>query len=387
MPRSGELRAGPAAVSGNGVVLEMKSGRRGWTVEFMAEPRSSPEPLWFHLECEGAGERAVRFVWRNADGCLGLHRRRDLRNVRPVIRLDEGNWQRVERVRVLKRPAGGHELSFRTPAPCERVAAAFCYPYGLRELAQTIGETGDAWQREPIGLSGEGRPLLRLQGPAGTEGAQSAGVCVIARQHAGETPGSWALDGVLRAVAASDGGVLRRVAWWVVPFVDVDGVVRGDYGKDAQPVDFNRAWSAQPMRPEVLALQRDLRRFAALHRRRLLLDLHAPGGGERSFYQYLPREGRPEEQRRAAGALASRLSASMEPFGTRPSVLVPDYPSRWDVNHTVTCWCWDWLDETPGVCIETPYQAIGDGAWPTPDDYRKLGRGIARGVAAWLREG
>jgi len=413
-----ELKVGPAEVSGNGAVLAVRSSGRAWVVEFMSEPRTSPEPLWFHLECKDAGGRPIRFVWRNADGCLGLGGAESLRNVRPVVRLDGGPWQRLGSVRLRRRPSGGHVLTFATPAPCDRAAAAFCYPYGPADLERTRERIADTWEAEPIGLSGKGRPLTRLRAIAAVKG-EPPGVYVLARQHAGETPGSWVLDGLLRAVASKrrGGNPLRRVEWWAVPFVDLDGVVEGNYGKDALPIDFNRAWNPMPLRPEVLAIQRDMRRFVGRVGPRLVIDLHAPGGGEKQFYMFLCRDERPARQRAMGESLAECLANEFKemprkdlvkrngaptpqhakgealPDG-RPDesrevprealVRVPRYPSRWDANHVLTGWAWDHLDETAGVTFETAYQAIEEGAWLEPRGYRQIGRRIARIALAWL---
>lgn len=399
---SEELKVGPAPVSGNGAVTNVRRARGAWVVEFMSEPRTSPEPLWFHLRCEGAGQRRIRFVWLNADGCLGLGTAKSLRNVRPVLRLDDGPWRRVERVRLKRRTTGGQALTFATPAACCRASAAFCYPYGPDDLERTLMETGEVWDAETIGLTGNGRRLLRLRRcpvnsrGAGSKGRRKArpGAYVIARQHAGETPGSWVLDGLLRAVAATEAGPrhararhavpLREIDWWVVPLVDLDGAVEGNYGKDALPIDFNRAWSQMPMRPEVLAIQRDMRRFAGHVGRRLVLDLHAPGGGEKRFYMFLCGDDRPAPQREAGESLIPYVAAEFPEIPRHSLAVVPRYPSRWDKNHTATAWAWDHLDGTLGVTFETAYQAIGHGPWLEPEHYRDVGRRIARAAAAAL---
>ena len=302
------LKVGPAAVSGNGVVLDVRRERRSWVVEFMAESRNSPESLWFHLQCTGAGGRKIRFAWLNAHVCLGTGSAEAMANVRPVVRLDNGDWQRINEVEVVERPTGGHFLTFATPTPCRRAAVAFCYPYGPDELDATLKETGGFWEVEAIGLSAKGRQLLRLHAHPDRERRGRPGAYVVARQHSGETPGSWVLDGLLRAVAAEEPpGRLRGIEWWIVPFVDIDGAVEGNYGKDTLPIDFNRAWSPMPMRPEVHAIQSDLRYFAASRSRRFVLDLHGPGGGETRMYQFQCREDRPKAHRKA--------TESFTPFG------------------------------------------------------------------------
>jgi hypothetical protein len=372
-------------VSGNGRITGVRRVDDLWQVEFMAEPRSSPQSLWFHVQAEGAAERKVRFRWLNADACLGLGSPEALSNVRPVLQQDGAEWRRASNTRLCDREAGGQFLEFGPARACRQVAAAFCYPYGPDELRKTLDAVGDAWEARPIGMTGGGRVLTRLRAGVRSGGERGPGAYVVARQHAGETPGSWVLDGLLREVAASpQGTAARAVEWWVVPFIDLDGVVRGDYGKDALPWDFNRSWRPMPMRPEVLCVQQDLRRFAEANEPRVVLDLHAPGGGESGLYHFLPREGRPEEQREASETFTACLGEQFPGFGPGSLSRVPDYPSRWSTSETLTNWVWEHLDRTLGVSVETSYQRIGEREWLDVPGYRGTGRKLSRALTGWL---
>jgi len=379
------LRARPARASGNGVVVGVRSQRGAWVVEFMSEPRNGPECLWFNLECTGAGDRKVRFVWLNVHLCLGTGSAEAMANLRPVLRLDNGDWQRVRGVEVHQRRLGGHYVTFSTPTRCRRVAAAFCYPYGPAEMGATLKETKGFWGLERIGLTQKGREIVRLHAEADRARRGRPGAYIMARQHSGETPGSWVLDGILRAVAGEEPGErLRRIDWWIVPFVDLDGVVEGNYGKDSLPIDFNRAWARMPMRPEVAAIQKDIRYFAQDRTRRLVVDLHAPGGGETNLYQMHCRKDRPKAERTASQSFNSYFSAQFPEQSPDRLGVEPKYASRWDLGHSLSSWTWDELDNTLGVTIETAYQLMNDGRWGERGDYRNVGHRIARAAAAWL---
>jgi hypothetical protein len=306
-------------------------------------------------------------------------------NVRPVVRLDGENWQRVKRVDVHERPLGGHSLAFTTPARCRRVQTAFCYPYGPDDLKTTLKATKAFWEVAMIGLTGKGRELLRLHVQADKKRPGRPGVYIVARQHAGEVPGSWVLDGILRAVASEEPGRrLRGVEWWIVPFVDLDGAVEGNYGKDCFPIDFNRSWAEMPMRPEVGAIQQDMQYFADGRRRRLILDLHGPGGGETRMYLMHPRKDAPKAQREAAQGLQQCLCAQIPEQPPERLGVVPEYGIRWDWRHNLSSWAWDALSKTLGVTIETAYQPMNDGQWSDRGDYREIGRRIANAAAVWV---
>jgi hypothetical protein len=71
---------------------------------------------------------------------------------------------------------------------------------------------------------------------------------MIARQHAGETPGAWILDGMLEHFSRNPN---NRLLIWSIPFADIDGVEGGYYGKDRFPYDLNRAWGHPPIGAEL----------------------------------------------------------------------------------------------------------------------------------------
>ena len=187
--------AAPAAPSGNGKLLELRREGDSWEVRFLSEPRTSPQALWFHLKVSDVAHAPVRFVWDP----------QQLHTLRPVLKADDGDWRRCEAVTVAETPDGRKQVVFEQSEPCQCVSAAFCYPYGPDDLAATLDELADTWERTVIGLSGEGREFLRLRLGADRAGAGEAarpGAYFVARQHAGETPGSWVMDGILRFVAS-----------------------------------------------------------------------------------------------------------------------------------------------------------------------------------------
>lgn len=365
-----EPRVSRASKSGNGVVHKAAWEDGRWVVRFLSEPRSSPQSLWWHLEADNLQGKPVRFVWMNADQALGNANK--LADIRPVMRHSGGGWMRCPSVEVVTADDGRRELAFEHTRPSERVAVAFCYPYGLDHFRLAVDEA-----RLPapdiIGVTGEGRPLPRLRLSRRGE----YGVYIMARQHAGETPGSWVLDGIMRSLAADQGA-----DWWIVPFVDLDGVENGDYGKDAHPWDFNRAWEQMPMRPEVLSIQADLRRFAARNSKRLVIDLHAPGHAEDGLWVFMPRSHRPPEQCAVSESFVSALAsefAEVEPSKLRRET---NYPSRWGIDATATSWAWDHLDRTPAVSIETSYQSLA-GKRLDIDGYREIGCRLVSVIGRW----
>jgi len=380
---SNEPTVGPAEVSGNGYIAYVRRDGERWRIHFASEPRTSPQPLWFHIQARDLGGAPVEFVWELPDICLG--NRSELHLLRPVLRADGGEWVRCDEVSVDEHADGRRSLRFSHDGGAETLAAAFCFPYATQHLDATLSELGDAWERSLIGVTHESRPLERLR-LAGEDSGERPGVYLAARQHSGETPGSWVLDGILRFLASdSEEAVAMRETLdvWACPFVDLDGVVNGDYGKDALPWDYNRAWEQLPMRASVHAIQRDLIRFHERTAPRIVIDLHGPGHSTPGVYLQLPRGERPVGQRGGALEFAKDLAEHFPELQASRLSHETSYASRWNKLSTLGTWTWDYLGETQCVSVETSYQRLTEDLL-YPADYHEIGRRVIGAATAWL---
>ena len=96
-------------------------------------------------------------------------------------------------------------------------------------------------------------------------------VILTARHHACESTGSYVLEGVLERLLEKP---IPGIKVFCVPFVDYDGVLDGDQGKNRAPHDQNRdyLWEEEAIYPEVAAI----RQFARENGCKYAFDFHAP---------------------------------------------------------------------------------------------------------------
>lgn len=96
-------------------------------------------------------------------------------------------------------------------------------------------------------------------------------IILTARHHACESTGSYFLEGVLEELIRNP---VKGYSVFCVPFVDYDGVVDGDQGKDRRPHDHNRDYdlAALPLYSSVKAI----RDYALSHEIVFGLDFHSP---------------------------------------------------------------------------------------------------------------
>ncbi|CAI8023996.1 Cytosolic carboxypeptidase 3 [Geodia barretti] len=132
---------------------------------------------------------------------------------------------------------------------------AHCYPYPLSALYTLLGkieedsERSKYIQREELcrTLAGNPCPLLTVTEFTGEEeeGRKKRGVVVTARVHPGETNSSWMMEGLILFLTSNSphSHALRKsFVFKLVPMLNPDGVVVGNYRTSLAGVDLNRVF-------------------------------------------------------------------------------------------------------------------------------------------------
>jgi hypothetical protein len=372
-----ELRATGCFEGGNARIERIFRDEQTDVVYFSAEhKKGGPQALWFFLRVEGVKGPNLRCVLTNPSQILGGGG--SWRHNSPVFRFGNGPWSRIGQV--TRRP-NEHlvpevVLAMEVPPNESVVEIAACYPYLQEDLDATLtgSDPNSIWSKATIGYSAEGNPMTRVYNDLGDEDRSKPGLFFIARQHAGETPGSWLLDGILRHLASDEGVSLsKEFCIWAVPIADPDSVVCGAYGKDQFPWDINRAWD-RVTRPEIHAIQTDLIRWTGRCRPHMIVDLHAPGYSEHGFYFWAPTV--PYSVARLTHTVARQFRERV-PEHLRGSE--PAY-RQWGATQTsvhqgASCIAFGIQRlGIPTATLEVSYQGPEPGVCYTQEEYRLLGR-------------
>ncbi len=148
----------------------------------------------------------------------------------------------------------------------EETRVEFCHDfhYSFDRWTDLVSRLGLQDAAEVLTVSEKGRPvpLLRVG-----EGPRCA--LIACRHHACESTGSYVTEGLLREYLRSPLPQLRLL---IVPFVDLDGVLDGDQGKNRFPHDHNRDYSDAPLYRSVEAVMR----LAREEKPEFVFDLHSP---------------------------------------------------------------------------------------------------------------
>ncbi len=204
---------------------------------------------------------------------------------------------------------------------------------------------------ETLCLSQKGRGL-----PGVRFGAGEDWMLLTARHHACESTGSYVLEGVMETLLPA---LPEELSVLVVPFIDYDGVLDGDQGKNRYPHDHNRDYTDAP----IYEVVRYLMQFAADHRVTYAFDFHAPW-----HYQ---KENDHVFQVHSTEAMAPKIRRFGEILMEETAGLPLYFDGKWDCPPNVPAWnnedfpeLRNWAARLPTIrlanLLEIPYFGLQD---------------------------
>lgn len=158
---------------------------------------------------------------------------------------------------------------------------SFCFIYNDIRLSKLMSELN--LKTEFFCRSRNGRTV-----PCFTIGNGSKTVLITSRHHACESTGTFIMEGVAKAAKKAP---LEGYRFLFVPFVDYDGVVDGDQGKNRSPHDHNRDYPLTE--PSIYPETAKIRELADSNEIYAFFDLHSPeiSGKEFDHFYFLSLSG------------------------------------------------------------------------------------------------
>lgn len=365
---------------GSAEVLAIDSSRR--LIELA--PRCEPGygwPCWWYARVDGGaiGETVTVRVtvstrpYRNQQVLRGRWALPD----RAAISTDHVHWSQTPAV-----ATGAHDVVYAVVVRARRFWIAWGPPFLPAHAEAALMEAALCPGAEVFTLARtrEGRDVraIRLGNSAGPA------VWVQARQHAWEVGSSWVARGLLEWAVSNDPEAIefrRRTELWLVPIMDVDNVMRGSGGKEAEPRDHNRDWDDSPIYPEVIAAQQRLRLLMEHRRLRIFVDLHQPGWEPQRCYLYGPP---------ALSELPVTIRKNYEHFlcslvetATGPLKVSPNYQLashiRTEEERARTSRSWV-QRVSGGATVSVTLETCWNLPASTVDNYRQLGAELGRAI-------
>ncbi len=208
---------------------------------------------YFNYRVENAAEKSLVMHIMNAGKASYLPGWDDYR---AVASYDGEAWFRVD-----TRYADGVLTITHTPEqPSIQYAYFAAYPTSrYRSFLETVSR-GSVLSRQTIGKTLDDQAIDYFRAGDGL-----LQFWIIARQHPGETMGSWWIEGFLPALAdkknAAAKSLLEAATVHIIPCMNLDGARRGHLRTNAAGTDLNRAWRNTTMEksPEVYLVREKMR--------------------------------------------------------------------------------------------------------------------------------
>lgn len=222
---------------------------------------------WFHFVVRSDGEKPRRLVIANASDATFAN---GWAGYRAMVQRAGRGWARAETF------YDGAALTIVHQPGSAVTRYAYFAPYPFTRLERLLRRVNEQpWvDVSQIGESVEGRPLHVAS--FGDEDARRL-FWIIARQHPGETPASWAMEGLLGRLAdgadEAVGALLSEARVVVVPLVNPDGAELGNHRTSASGANLNRVWDdpSADDAPEVVAIRAAVEAIGV----DLFFDVHA----------------------------------------------------------------------------------------------------------------
>ncbi len=337
------------------------------------------EGNWFYwyFRVRGAAGRTLefRFSQSNPIGTRG-----------PTLSLNGGktwSWLGTNAVK-------GKTLTCAFPPEAREARFCFAIPYLENNLKDFLKRHRGSQnlKAETLCKTPKGRKVELLRLGRLDDGAEYC-VLLTCRHHACEMIASYSLEGIMEAVLDSNEGrrLREQVEFFVVPFMDKDGVEEGDQGKNRKPHDHNRDYNGESLYASVRAVRDLVTRRLGSRKIAFALDLHCPHiRGPRNECLYFV--GGPEPVNWArVGEFAKVLETEQRgPLRYRAVDNLP-YGQAWNTlegpPRSFSRWAATQPNVRLGTSLEIPYANVGETT-VTAENARAFGRDLAQALAKYL---
>ncbi|EAS05471.2 zinc carboxypeptidase family protein (macronuclear) [Tetrahymena thermophila SB210] len=174
---------------------------------------------------------------------------------------------------------------------------AHSFPYTFTDLKEYINDfMKDETKNKKVSvkklcktLAGNNCEMLTITSSSMVKRFQRKGIVIFARQHPGETGGSYMVQGCIEFLLGDSpqAEYLRdNCVFKIVPMLNPDGVIHGNYRCSLAGCDLNRRWKKprKKLHPTVFHMKEMIKTFGREREIKLIIDLHGHSRKMNTFF-------------------------------------------------------------------------------------------------------
>ena len=210
---------------------------------------------------------------------------------------------------------------------------------------------------------------------------QSKKIVLTARHHACESTGNYILEGILDELIHNP---LEGYSVFCVPFVDMDGVLDGDQGKNRFPHDHNRDY--EPDKEAIYSSVAAIRKYISEENVVFGFDFHSPyhSGGVRDTCFIVQKRKQELHQLNEFGELFEENITSESFQYAHKNDYPPDFGWNKSTTPTFASWVLEKESSELAFTLETAYFGTEDNIF-TAEKVIETGRCFARALRKYIK--
>lgn len=338
------------------------------SINFTVRVNSDIVGRWFYFKMKNVKNRYVSVAIQNSDA------------TRPMYSYNNKNWVRFTT------EESPQKNVFRKTYTEDSVYVAYYVPYSVSQLTEKINQlvNNPFVKIDTIGFSEQNRPLIVLTITDFTvPDSQKYFIWTHGRTHPSETPSSYHLDGMINFFLSDDGvasHLRTKIKWFILPFINPDGVYLGKSRVNANNIDIERSWNLSPSQTpkEVLYTKNFLQSILSQRRIYVALNMHSQVANYATFWIH------------TASSTSDYFYRKQMQFanlqsGNSDFINPSDYSYSNLQNYFPEGWMWaNWGDQILALTYETPYTYFSNGQWIDNSILDLFGKQTVFGIMEYL---
>ena len=252
--------------SGNIIVKSIKDNQINLEIRkdpYLKDPKQKKYQYWFYFRAHGIRNQTYEFIIHNIILIKTFKtKQNDWKNFNICYSYDNKNWKRH------KTRINGRKIIWSMKPTKNTIWFAYYPPYPFSRTKKFFGKD------KIIGYSTNRNPIYMK-----TIGKGPINIWVIARQHPGETIGSWMMEGFLKRVQQLKKSLEKNYTIYMIGNANPDGTILGHWYTNAKGINLNRDWN-NTKSVEIKAIKKEYFKSGDCS---LFLDLHGDEGSKEHF--------------------------------------------------------------------------------------------------------